>query len=266
MKKHFKLQNVTIGTDLEMFLKDKSTGELASAIGVFGGTKSEPRSIGNLCYIQEDNILVEANIPPVTCFEDFFKYITYIKQYIADNYPQFDLHFSSSEIAPRELLYDQAARTFGCDPVLIVDYNEDGDVIPEHEFEEQRMAKEFDSLRTGGFHIHFGYDDPNSETNREIVKLFERNVTLPLLQYDNDQHDRRQSYGKSGEYREKSSGLECRSVGSYFLKDESTIKQVWDGVEQTINDFNNGDRVSKQEFEIIKEIIDTHKRGESCPC
>jgi len=259
MKKHFKLQNVTIGSDLELFLKNKTTGELESAIGVFGGTKKEPKYIGNLCYIQEDNILVEANIPPVTSFEDFFKYISYIKHYILENYPHLDLHYSCSEIAPQRLLLNQKALEFGCDPVLIVDYNDEGDVIPDIDFEQSIVEKQFSTIRVGGFHIHFGYDNHSPEISREIVKLFEKNVTLKLMNEEYDPHNRRKFYGKSGEYRLKPYGLECRSLGSSLLKDELSLKKVWDCVQDTITQFNQGERVSKQEFKIIKELINTNK-------
>lgn len=259
MKKHFKLENVTIGSDLEIFLKDKETGELSSAVGIIGGTKEEAKYIGNLCYVQEDNILAEANIPPVTCFEDFYKYIEYIKTYIKDTHPEYDLHYTSSETVPMYLLMHEQAQTFGCDPVLIVDYNREGDEVPENEFEEGIVMKKGSNKRTGGFHIHIGYANPTPEISREIVKLFEKNVTLNLLNDDIDLHNRREFYGKSGEYRLKPYGLECRSLGSALLRSEETLKKVWDLVQKTIQEFNQGERVSKQEFKIIKEIINTHK-------
>lgn len=258
MNQHFKLKNLTIGSDLELFIKDSKTGKLASAVGVFGGTKKEPRYINNLCYIQEDNILAEANIPPVTTFEDFKNYINYIKGYITNNYPQYLIHYSSSERATPDLLASDGAKTFGCEPVLIVDYNDDGDIIPEDEFEESVMEKQFSPIRVGGFHIHFGYDNHTLEISREIVKLFEKNVTLKLLNLEHDPYHRRSFYGKAGEYRLKPYGLECRSLGSSLLKDDNSLKQVWDAVQETITQFNQGERVSKQEFQIIKEIINTH--------
>lgn len=259
MQKHFKLTNLTIGSDLEMFLKHKETDELISAINMFGGTKKDPKYIGNLCYIQEDNILVEANIPPVTTFNDFFKYISYIKHYITENYPEVKLHYSSSEEASLFLLADPKAREFGCDPVLIVDYNQDGDVIPDEDFENSILEKQNSNIRVGGFHIHFGYENPTPEISREIVKLFEKNVTLKLMNEEVDDYNRRQFYGKAGEYRIKPYGLECRSLGSSLLKDEESLKKVWNGIQETITQFNQGERVSKQEFKIIKELINTNK-------
>lgn len=258
MKKHFKLKNVTIGSDLELFIKDKN-GDLLSAVGMFGGTKDEPKYIEEGCYIQEDNILLEANIPPVTELSEFIGYINYIKGYISKNYPDIDLHYSSSEMPGFDLLSSDGARTFGCDPVSIVDYDENGDEIPKEIYIQEAEMKSFNRLRTGGFHIHFGYDNPTKEISREIVKLFEKNVTLPLLNKDIDKHHRRSSYGKAGEYRIKPYGLECRSLGSAFLKNDDTLKEVWEGIQKTIQDFNNGERVSKQEFEIIKDIINTHE-------
>lgn len=259
MKKHFKLEDITIGSDLEMFITDQDDN-LESAIGIFGGTKTEPKYIGELCYIQEDNILVEANIPPVDNFDDFYKYISYIKSYINETHPEYKLKYSSSETAPLNLLLNEKAREFGCEPVFIVDYNNDGDIIPEDDFNEGIEIKRQSNKRTGGYHIHIGYKNPTEKISREIVKLFEKNVTLQLLSEDIDDHNRREFYGKCGEYRIKPYGLECRSVGSYFLKDESTIRKVWDGVQKTITEFNNGERVSKQEFEIIKDIIDNYKK------
>lgn len=258
MKKNFKLENVTIGSDLEIFLKNKNTGELASAVGIIGGTKDDPKFIGNLCYVQEDNILAEANIPPVTSFENFYKYIEYIKTYILENHPEYDLHYVSSENVQSSLLLNEQARTFGCDPVLIADYNKDGDVVPDDEFEDSIMMKKMSNKRTGGFHIHIGYNNPTPEISKEIVKLFEKNVTLNLLKDDIDPYNRREFYGKSGEYRLKPYGLECRSLGSALLRSEETLKKVWDLVQKTIQEFNQGERVSKQEFKIIKEIINTN--------
>lgn len=259
MEKRFKLDNLTIGTDLELFLKNRETGELESAIGLFGGTKKEPKYIGNLCYIQEDNILVEANIPPVTSFDEFFKYISYIKHYITENHPNLELHYSSSEMATPFLLLEPKAREFGCEPVLIVDYNEEGDVVPDNDFEESILEKQNSNIRVGGFHIHFGYDNNSPEISREIVKLFEKNVTLKLMNEEYDPYNRRQFYGKAGEYRLKPYGLECRSLGSSLLKDEISLKKVWDCIQDTVTQFNQGERVGKQEFKIIKELINTNK-------
>jgi hypothetical protein len=148
MKKHFKLEEITIGSDLEMFITDHDDN-LQSAIGVFGGTKKEPKYIGELCHIQEDNILVEANIPPVDNFEDFYKYISYIKSYINENHSEYKLKYSSSEIAPMNLLFNEKAREFGCEPVLIVDYDNNNDIIPDNDFEESIEIKRQSNKRTG---------------------------------------------------------------------------------------------------------------------
>ena len=178
MKKHFKLENITIGSDLEMFIKNSETDELASAVGVFGGTKKEPKYIGELCYIQEDNILVEANIPPVTNFPDFYKYISYIKNYINTNYPQFTLHYSSSEIAPLNLLLNGKAREFGCDPVLIVDYNNNGDVIPDDEFDQFSP-----SLTFGNLHLHYIF------IGRHFLEMFDAKDMVCPQKHFRAQHE-----------------------------------------------------------------------------
>src|SRR5689334_8300188 len=57
---------VSFGCDPEIFLKDAS-GNIKSAIGLFGGTKEKPeplKTLGDGYAVQEDNVLKEFNIPP----------------------------------------------------------------------------------------------------------------------------------------------------------------------------------------------------------
>jgi len=53
-----KINNPTVGSDFEMFICDKD-GNLISGVGLIGGTKEEPLSIGERCYRQEDNVMGE---------------------------------------------------------------------------------------------------------------------------------------------------------------------------------------------------------------
>lgn len=248
-----KIENITIGTDAELFLKHE--GDIISVIGNIGGTKKDPIPIGNDCFMQEDNILAEFNIPPVTSKEDFIKYITYCKDWIYINLPELEMHFSSSEIVNDFIISLPNAKEFGCEPDCIVDLKPDTDCMTkdEHEmFNQERMKK---NLRTSGFHIHIGYSNPDIETNRELVKLFEKHVTMALLPLDLDNHNRRSMYGKSGSYRNKPYGVECRSLGGYFIANNKTIGKVWDLTQIAINKFNEGERVTTEEFKKIKQII-----------
>lgn len=248
-----KLENITIGTDAEVFLMYEDC--VISAIGVIGGSKDEPKDIDNNCFIQEDNILAEFNIPPVTTKEEFISYISYCKDWIEINFPELKLHFSSSEMVEDFVVSTPKAKEFGCEPDCIVDLTNKSDEMNKDKYDIMNQQRAQQNVRTSGFHIHIGYKNSNHKTNREIVKLFEKYVTIPLLDEDNDQHDRRKMYGKAGSYRHKPYGVECRSLGGYFIKNEETISKVWDLVQVVIEKYNQGERVSKHEFKQIKQII-----------
>lgn len=257
-----KLTNVTIGTDAEVFLKYEDT--VISAIGLIGGSKKEPRDIGNKCFMQEDNILAEFNIPPITTKKEFLDYINYCKDWLDINFPELTLHFSSSEMIEDFILSDIKAKEFGCEPDLVVDFSDKSDSMNIDDFEKLNQKRADKLMRTSGFHIHIGYDNPNMETNREIVKLFEKYVTMPLVLEDLDILNRREMYGVSGSYRNKSYGVECRSLGGYFLKSDETINKVWDLIQLVISKFNEGERVNKQEFQKIKQIINNKETNKIC--
>lgn len=257
-----KLNNITIGTDAEVFLKYGE--DIISAIGVIGGSKTHPKSINNNCFIQEDNILAEFNIPPVKTKEDFVNYINYCKDWIEVNHPDLTLHFSSSEEVEFFVLSSTKAKEFGCEPDSIVDYSDESDNMNIDEYDKLNQERALKSVRTSGFHIHIGYENPSIETNREIVKLFEKYVTMPLVLEDYDPFNRRQMYGKSGSYRNKPYGVECRSLGGYFIKDNSTIEKVWDLTQKVIKKYNEGERVSKKDFKNIKKIINNKQTDKIC--
>jgi len=218
-----------IGLDPEIFIKDENN-KLDSAIGLFGGTKSDPIDIGKGCAIQEDNILVEFNTPPTDDYDTFLDNINYCKSYIETVLAGQgkELHYSSSEKVTEDLLKDDKSREFGCAPSYNVVTEEVSEVNVESMHEDQYLT------RSSGFHVHIGYENPTQEFNDRLVLCFELMVTLPLLEADIDNHNRRLLYGKLGDSREKEYGVECRSLGGSLLRNDDLIKQVWDGVHNAI--------------------------------
>ena len=71
------MSHYRVGADPELFLADKTGKKILSAIGKIGGTKENPIQVEKMhkgfCY-QEDNVLVEYNIPPVCSPEQFIKH------------------------------------------------------------------------------------------------------------------------------------------------------------------------------------------------
>ncbi|AGO48928.1 COOH.NH2 ligase [Cellulophaga phage phi14:2] len=236
-----------IGSDPEIFVKEIATGLVGSIIGVLGGTKDEPIKITNNCAVQEDNILAEFNIPPVSSKEEFIGHIDHCKDYISTLAAAkgLALYYSSSEQVPDSAITDDKAKVFGCAPSI--------NIITEQvsAIEMNELSEEAKKLRTSGFHIHFGYDEPTDEINERIVLAFELMTSIPLNKFDNDKFHRRQLYGRFGDCRFKDYGVECRSLGGYFLKDHYTLSLVWDKIQETINLVNSDVPTSK-----IKDMVE----------
>lgn len=220
----------TIGSDPEVFVANKE-GKVESIIGLLSGTKEEPLDIGRNCSVQEDNILAEFNIPPVTTLAEFLDHINYCKEYIETIIAAkgLQLHYASSEKVRKKILNNKQAKTFGCSPSYNVLKEEISTVAVEELTDEQKL------IRSSGFHIHIGHDNPeDDELNDKIVLCFELFVTIPLMVMDNDEYNRRLLYGLIGDSRTKPYGVECRSLGGYFLKDDETITIVWERVQEAL--------------------------------
>lgn len=231
-----------IGSDPEIFVVNEDD-TLSSSIGIFKGTKDNPIDIGEGCFVQEDNILVEFNIPPVTNLEDFLKSMNYSKNYIETILAPLGkkLYYSSSEIATEELLKQEGAKVFGCSPSF--------NVVTESVscLDINQLDSEVAKIRSSGFHIHLGYDNPTEEHNDRLVLCFELFVTLPLLNSDNDKYNRRKLYGLLGDSRTKDYGVECRSLGGYFLKDDSTLTLLWKQIQKAL-EFADESKLTNEEL------------------
>lgn len=76
-----KINNITLGTDPELFLKKDN--KIISAIGKIGGSKSEPQAISDDGhFIQEDNVAIEYNIPACKKVEDWIFHHNFVKDYL----------------------------------------------------------------------------------------------------------------------------------------------------------------------------------------
>lgn len=115
MKK--KIENVTLGCDPEVFLE--KNGEIISAVGLIGGSKSEPKPISDKGHaIQEDNVAIEWNIPPSSTSKEFIDNNNFVKDYLDVLVAAMGckLNFSASATLSDEQLDSDKAREFGCEP------------------------------------------------------------------------------------------------------------------------------------------------------
>lgn len=241
------INNFLIGTDYEYFVKNNQ-GDVASAIGFIGGTKKEPLSIGEGCFRQSDNILAEANHPPVNSLKDWLYYFGYAKEKMQEVLTphELNLYVSTSEYIQDKYLSDKKAREFGCEPSFCAYPNDiNCNIDP------------MSNLRTAGLHVHIGTKEGDVESEEELcrlMKIMDMNLGAPSVLLDPDRI-RRKMYGLAGEYRFADRGdwqvFEYRSLGSFFLHSEELLQFVYEQTIKSIEDFNNGVNPSDELQEAI---------------
>lgn len=212
----------TIGSDPELFLINKKTGKVVSAIDRIPGCKVEPFTEGmpEGFGLQTDNILAEFNIPPVTREEEFIGNIEYMKDVIRDFAKRinenFDIKCQASAKVPVKELKDPRAKEFGCDPDFCI-YSEGPNKVGD-------ASK--GTLRSAGFHIHVGYPEHNIDTSIAMLRYVDACVGLPSILYDTDV-ERRNLYGKAGCFRLQPYGFEYRTLSSFWIDNPSRMSFIW---------------------------------------
>jgi len=224
------IKNILVGADPELFLQNEQ--ELISAEGLIGGTKEKPLPIPEYpgYFLQEDNVMVEFNIPPAENAEDFIDSIETMREYIDMAALIHDATISplaSGDFNPRFLRTPQAI-TFGCEPDSSV-YLERVNEAPPTE----------GTLRTCGGHIHVGYDNPSNGTSVRLIKAMDMTLGLNSLHLDKDDR-RRTMYGNAGAFRFKKFGVEYRTLSNFWIFNRELIKWAYEGTMAAIELVNSG--------------------------
>ncbi len=106
-----------IGSDPEVFLIDKETGDIVSAIPFVPGDKHNPYQIPGLkdgCMIQTDNIMVEYCVPATTNSKEFYEYIQDCIEYTNKNLPHnLEVIVKASTQVNSKYLEDPRTQVFG---------------------------------------------------------------------------------------------------------------------------------------------------------
>lgn len=226
-----------IGSDPEFMLAKAMSKELVSSIGIIPGTKEEPfktSDLGDGYTIQIDNVLGEISVPPAKDKEELWVNIQTGLNYVRNNFLPEDVeivHLSSGTYS-EEQLDNEIARQFGCMPSLNA-WSKMNNDVPE--------AKNL-LFRGCGCHIHVSYENPSEEMNFEISRAFDLFCTLPSILLDSDR-DRRHFYGKAGELRHCSYGVELRTIGGFLLADKNHYDYILDNMMLAIDWLNAGNRV-----------------------
>ena len=239
------MQNHFVGCDPEIFFVDEQDN-FVSSIDRVGGSKEFPRPIDDEgCAVQEDNVAVEYNIPPVNNVDDFIKYNRKVLAYLAEHAADqgLKLKIVPSAHFPKAELRDPRAKVFGCDP----DFNawKGGEQNP-------RPKAADKTLRSAGGHIHLGIKDLDHILLIKAMDLF---CGVGMLKYDTDT-ERRELYGKPGAFRIKPYGVEYRTLSNAWLQSDETIRYVWRQQERAVEFVRSGKAAEYlQDGGILGEMI-----------
>lgn len=103
-------------------------------------------------------------------------------------------------------------------------------------------------------HIHIGYPDPSIETNECLIKALDVFLGVPSVLLDTDE-SRKKLYGRAGNFRPKSFGLEYRPLSCWWLKNYKSIEWVFTNVREAILFFNNGFRIPNEDGKHIQQAM-----------
>lgn len=241
-----------LGADPELFVVNDA-GKYISSVGLFGGTKHDPKPIGNDCAIQEDNVAVEFNIPPADTAEAFAKSIQYALTDIRRRAKFHNLHLSiaASAVFDKDQLRTREAKLFGCEP----DYN----AWTGHSNPRPRALNR--ALRSSGGHVHFGWNRQSPQHNViHMVRGADVFIGCPLSQADPDAR-RRLLYGKAGAFRNKPKypGFEYRTPSNWWIANDDRVRWMFKQMSRLVEFLDNHpDCTFESEYTFVDECINNN--------
>ena len=202
-----------IGSDPEFgVIKD---GQMLPSYMFINGKKNEPEEIENGFFLQKDNLLLEGNIPPSSSKGEFIESMKFLKMLANTIVSQKGAELICGDLFEYddEFIQTEDGQTFGCSGA-------------DHTYSQMshRTPKLRGNKRPVGGHIHLGYEIvtdkyDHEDLNYALAKAWDYFVTMPSdkVLYTKE---RRESYGITGGFRHTRYGLEFRSLGGHFMKDE----------------------------------------------
>ena len=235
-----------IGADPEFFIK-KKYGGYASAVGLIGGSKWEPKKIDEDGHaILEDNVAVEFNIKPASSFDEFRSSIHKVLDHIRGILPGYEFSKESAVSFPQEELMTPEAQMFGCEP----------DFDAWRECVNEKPCADDKNLRSAGGHIHVGSDLAISNPVA-VIRAMDLFLGVPSTQLDAGTL-RRELYGKAGCFRAKSYGAEYRTLSNFWIFDDSLIQWAFDGTQRALEFVEKGNTIDVADGYRIQRCINTN--------
>jgi len=213
-----------------VFLRDKETKQIISAVDKFPGTKDFPYPLDRGA-LQVDGHALEFNTEPVSSENEFVEVVSHVfgqvKQFVEATHPH--LEITLQPVARFDASYfanlPEYSKMLGCNP----DYS-------------AQTGKELSApditnvpIRTGSGHIHIGWtndEDPFDEANFKKRFILANRITPYLLKaakaWETPESDaRRIYYGREGAFRPKPYGVELRALDNLWLESPERMLSVF---------------------------------------
>ncbi len=206
-----------IGTDPEWFVQEKSS--VVAICGKIGGTKNEPLTFGDSenpgFKYHEDNVCIELAVPPepdeYTATETLYHGLKLLDSKLKEN--GLRRATGDARLFPASQLTHKNAKTFGCDP----DYDAYTGGF------DTRAGIDLAALggwRFAGGHIHLGgqFNCPPF-----VVALLADLCIGTRYVASEPMTERRKYYGQPGIFRPKPYGVEYRTLGNRWTRNQDTV-------------------------------------------
>jgi len=206
--------SVLIGADPEILLvKDN---KFVSVEGLIGGTKSVPVPIPDMpsgFMMQEDNVMLEFNIPPCETTHDFHFSVESALERLSNIMSEHGIGLAMvpSGEYDEALLDTPQGSQFGCSP--------DSDAYLRGTASAVR-AESMGQTRAAGGHVHLGYIGVRGVPELPgyvVAQLCDATLGLDEIRRGVSQGARRASYGTAGRYRDKPYGIEYRTLANNWI-------------------------------------------------
>lgn len=231
----------TLGSDPEVLLTNRN--RFVSAIGIFEGTKDNPKDYG-IGQIHHDNVMAEFNTIPAHSAKQFVDNVSRIFSKVHEIAHEHRLGISEETVGEysEQCLSHPLAQVAGCEP----DWN-----VYTRAYNQQPMLYET-TIRCAGGHVHIGAD-LSPQDIQKLVKVLDLLVTIPMLKHEKP--DRRELYGKAGSYRIKPYGVEYRTPSNFWIFRKERKEWLYEMVERALKTFKE---MSLPAGAIMQECIDNH--------
>lgn len=229
--------SISFGADVEAFLVDRNTARFVPSCGLLGGTKEEPRDIGNGFHVQEDNVTLEFNVPASDTITDFIRTLTTAREqvgaFVRRDVGDYSLSFMNAARFRTEELRSREAQTFGCMPEL--------NALARGDAYDKPNIRSDSRWRYAGFHIHLGFSPGALDVPHWVAAAFfdalmvdftgRTGITLLTDPVDRDGNVRRHNfYGKPGAFRTTGygeaypDGIEYRCLGASAMEELGLVQ------------------------------------------